>query len=467
MGRLFWKVFLAFWLALLLAGAGVGTVVWLRHLALEQESAASVDLRWRAARWVGVTEAVLRRGGTAALRELFSDWERSTALEVFAVDETGRDLLGRPVPDELLERARALAHEGQFPDQVRQVQADDGHSYLLFMQGREPQPGEAPPTPGGVRMPPRHRPVPASPAPVLPITSGILASLLFSAWLAWYLAKPIRSLRRAFAAVAQGQLQTRVAPSMGRRRDELADLGREFDHMAGQIASLMDAQRRLLHDVSHELRSPLARLQAAIGLARQNPEKLDSTLARIERESLRLDQLVGELLTLSRLQAGVNGPLEDDIDLAELIADIVEDARFESQAKAVRLECTSLEPVLVRGRAELLHSAMENVLRNAVRHSPPNGCVIVQTRMDRRAGRFHLAVLDQGPGVAPEMLGSIFEPFFRGGGEGQGGFGLGLAIARRAVEAHGGTIGARNRPGGGLCVDIVLPARAAEAELVY
>ena len=163
---------------------------------------------------------------------------------------------------------------------------------------------------------------------MLPISIGILASLGFSALLAWYLAKPIRHLRGAFDAAAAGKLDTRIGPRMGRRRDEIADLGRDFDRMAHQLQILLGSQRRLLHDVSHELRSPLARLQAAIGLARQQPEKLDASLDRIERESGRLDELVGELLTLSRLEAGMSGAADEEVDLVELVAGIADDARL-------------------------------------------------------------------------------------------------------------------------------------------
>ncbi len=141
--------------------------------------------------------------------------------------------------------------------------------------------------------------------PLEPIAGGVVASLAFAALLAWYVSKPIRSLRRAFDAAAQGDLDVRIGDGMGRRRDELADLGRDFDRTAMQLKRLMDGQRRLLHDVSHELRSPLARLQAAVGLARQEPAQIDASMDRIEREAVRMDKLVDELLTLSRVEAGM------------------------------------------------------------------------------------------------------------------------------------------------------------------
>ncbi len=166
----------------------------------------------------------------------------------------------------------------------------------------------------------------------LPITSAFIASLIFAALLAWYMATPLRHLRVAFHSLAEGNLHTRVGASMGKRRDELADLGHDFDKMAERLGILVESQRRLLHDVSHELRSPLARLQAAIGLARQQPERIETSLERIEREGVRMDKLVGELLTLSRIEAGVLGKL-DAIAMDELLDEIRNNASFEAESK--------------------------------------------------------------------------------------------------------------------------------------
>ncbi len=249
-----------------------------------------------------------------------------------------------------------------------------------------------------------------------PIGLGFLTSVIFSAGLAWYLSKPIRHLRSAFAALAQGQLGTRVGPSMGRRRDELADLGRSFDDMADRIGTLVDAQRRLLHDVSHELRSPLARLHAAIGLARRQPEEMNASFDRIEREAGRLDDLVGEVLTLSRLEAGVPGAEPQDFDFGEVLDAIIVDARFEADAKGVTLLCEACSgaEIPMSGHPELLYRAIENIVRNAIKHTP-GGRVVrlrVGTLKDHRC--LLLTVADQGPGVPEAQLESIFEPFYRG-----------------------------------------------------
>ncbi|BCB26666.1 hypothetical protein SKTS_15520 [Sulfurimicrobium lacus] len=335
----------------------------------------------------------------------------------------------------------------------------------LAQLGRNPPPSpelrpDGRPFPPGRFLRPGGPPRPGFPfVPVVPLVATLLASLIFAALLAWYFSKPIRNLRSAFEAVVNGDLAVRLGPVMGKRSDELADLGRNFDRMASHLSTLIDGQRRLLHDVSHELRSPLARLQAAIGLARQQPEKLESSLGRIERESERMDKLVGELLTLSRLEAGVMGAMDETISMDELVSDVVADARFEAEYIGRTVQYSGRGEALVKGNAELLHRALENVVRNALRHTPEGGMVALEVHLDASGNDVRFAVLDQGPGVPEKELNAIFEPFMRGeSSQYNDGHGLGLAIARRVVEAHGGRIRAANRAGGGLCVEIVLPA---------
>jgi signal transduction histidine kinase len=293
--------------------------------------------------------------------------------------------------------------------------------------------------------------------PWLPFVATTLASLVFAFLLAWYFSRPIRALRNAFEAAAAGDLAPKFAHSKaGVAGDELAELGPDFDRMVAQLRSLMEGQRRLLHDVSHELRSPLARLQAAIGLAHQRPDRLQASLERIERESVRMDRLVGELLTLSRLEAATTLPPTECIDLVEMVDQIADDARFEAGA---RVEVDTPEPVTVRGVPDLLWSAVENIVRNAVKHGA-GGRVDVCLHPD--GDLVHIEVLDQGPGIAPEHLGDVFEPFFRSNPARNNvdGHGLGLAIARRVVETHGGRISAANRAEGGLRMTITLPRAA-------
>lgn len=311
-----------------------------------------------------------------------------------------------------------------------------------------------PPPPGlqdGSLPPPPHD---GPPLPYLHMAAGLLASLLCAAGLAWYIAKPIRHLREAFEAAAEGNLDVKIGQSMGRRRDELADLGQDFDRMSEHLRALMDGQKRLLHDVSHELRSPIARLHAAIGLARQQPARTEDSLKRIEREGERMNRLVGELLTLSRLEAGFNNRLEV-IDLADLLGELIDDIGFEGAPRHIVLECPALPEFQIRANGELLHRAIENVLRNALRFSPEGG----QIRIDMQIldnGHCRLSIADQGPGIAADQLKAIFKPFYRGSHPGEG-YGLGLAIAQRVISSINGRIKAEQQHSGGLCIEINLP----------
>lgn len=311
----------------------------------------------------------------------------------------------------------------------------------------------------------RHHPPPPDdkrpdgPLPLFPLIAGLIASLLSAAGVAWYFAKPIRHLRNAFATAAEGNLDTRVGSAMGGRRDELADLGQDFDRMTERLQALMVGQKRLLHDVSHEMRSPLARLQAAIGLARQQPGRLEDSLARIEREGERMNGLIGELLTLSRLEAGVSGPLEK-IEVDELLAEIVEDARFEGAARQVGIDYAAAPGLFVQANPELLHRAIENVVRNGLRFSPAGTSLQIEVKT-ASDGLIHLNIADQGVGVPEAELESIFTPFYRGRNQATGdGYGLGLAIARQVISTVNGKIAAKMKSDGssGLLIEIVLPA---------
>lgn len=297
--------------------------------------------------------------------------------------------------------------------------------------------------------------------PYLPLLAGGLVSLLFAAALAWYFARPIRYLQRAFEQAAHGGLEVRVGPLLSGRRDELADLGRAFDLMAGQLQQLLEGQRRLLHDVSHELRSPLARLQAATDLLAQQPERAAEFIERIERESGRMDQLVGELLTLARLDAGIAPRQRERVELAELVANVAEDAAFEGQQRGYRILVEGDDGAVLHGDRELLHRALENVVRNALRHSPDGGLVRITSQPEIRPGWLEIRVDDEGPGVPPAELEAIFAPFMRSAGaQAHAGYGLGLAITSRVMSLHGGRASAENRAGGGLSVRLTLPVSA-------
>jgi two-component system, OmpR family, sensor kinase len=292
------------------------------------------------------------------------------------------------------------------------------------------------------------------PTPIL--LMGICVGLVFSLFLAWNLTRPMKLLRQGFFRVSQGDLSVRLFKKLKPRRDELSELGKDFDMMVEQLNILISDRQALLHDVSHELRTPLARLQLAIGLAQQNKQNIDTSLARIELESERLDQLIGEILNYSR--AEMNNRTDEYFDLKELIAVVVNDANYEANHQSIEVEfnLSSINHSIIKGNSEQIRRAIENIIRNAIRFSQAGQTVEVSLK---EAGKYlQIEVKDRGPGVEASKLSSIFEPFVRIQSAQLGkGYGLGLAIARKTVIMHNGTIQAHNRDGGGLVVTIKLP----------
>ncbi len=291
----------------------------------------------------------------------------------------------------------------------------------------------------------------------LRLTGLLLTAVVVCYLLALYLTSPIRKLRRATNRLAEGQLDTRVASEVGRRRDELADLARDFDEMAERIESLITSQQRLNRDISHELRSPLARLNVALEIAKQKSSlETQPILDRIETESTRLNEMIGRLLTLAQLESGAVDVERVRVDLAELVRDVAADADFEAKAKGRHVEVSQITPCTVLGSENLLRSAVENVLRNAVRYTGEG--TVVDVSLTANNGHATVRVADHGGGVPEDELVNIFRPFYRIGEARErktGGIGLGLAIAERAVKAHKGRITARNA-NGGLQIDIEL-----------
>jgi two-component system sensor histidine kinase CpxA len=283
-------------------------------------------------------------------------------------------------------------------------------------------------------------------------------------FLAWYLTEPIVRLRAATRQLAAGDLTARSGAPASKRRDEVAGLVRDFDAMAERLEMLVKAQSRLLNDISHELRSPLARLNVALGLARQRAG-VESTdmLDRIELEASRLNELIGRILTLARLEDGEQRVPQTPVPLGELVAGVAEDAEFEAQERHCHVHTVIPEGDWgVRGNDSLLHSAVENVVRNAIRYTQEGSSVEIELTGEKRPGGAEavLRVSDSGPGVPEDALGKLFEPFYRlddARGRLTGGVGLGLAITERAVRFHGGKVSAFNRAEGGLMVEIRLP----------
>jgi two-component system OmpR family sensor kinase len=446
MGRLFWKIFISFWLTLLITGAIVGGLVWQYNKARIEQLEVLANSP-RADFSVNALARILRQEGRAGLERVIEQRKeyQLRPIPIFIVNDAGEDLLGRPVPPLVLKKAREAVADPQ-QTAIQQATTPEGEQYLLFIPRRDFR---------GTR----HNIGFSRHLPWTPLFILFLGSLLFSAGLAWYITRPIRHLREATTQFAEGKLDTRVMQNIGKRKDEITDLARDFDHMAEQVQQLVANQKRLLNDVSHELRSPLARLQMAIEMRRQQPEKADEMMHRIEKESQRLDELVGELLTLSRLEANVHKNEKDYFDINGLVASIADDARFEAENQNKQVVFNPTNEVLINGSIELLRRAFENVIRNAIYYTPEQTQVTITMNHDNN--QVVITVCDSGKGVNEDKLSDLFQPFVRISDSQQNvkipGYGLGLAIARRAIELHNGTIKAYNHPQGGLCVEMRIP----------
>jgi two-component system OmpR family sensor kinase len=247
-----------------------------------------------------------------------------------------------------------------------------------------------------------------------------------------------------------------VTPLIGNRNDELSDLGKDFDFMATRVQTLLNAQRQLLHDVSHELRSPVARMRLAVGLAQQQPEKLQIALERIERETERLDELLGQILTLARLESNLSLDTTEKINLGELLEEIVEDVSFEAQASGHTIDYRADIEAEIEGQRELLRRAFENVIRNAIKYTAE--ATAVNIRLTGESSKVIVQIRDHGPGMPDAELNKVFQPFYRLPVEKNksqvSGYGLGLAIAQRALHKHASTLELSNAEGGGLLVTI-------------
>jgi two-component system sensor histidine kinase CpxA len=279
-----------------------------------------------------------------------------------------------------------------------------------------------------------------------------------------YLTRPIVQLQQATRRIAAGDLTARVSPHFEQRRDEIADLAQDFNRMADRVATARESQHRLLGDISHELRSPLTRLNIALALARQQIGKAAGELAqpeldRIEREAERLNEMIGQLLALARTESEVEKTAYEPMQLDQLMRDIVADADFEARSQQRSVVMTQAHQAAMIGPPALLRSAIENVVRNAVRYTAPQTQVRIE--LIRMADQFVICVRDHGSGVPEESLEKLFLPFYRvsvARDRESGGTGLGLAITARTVNLLGGSVSARNMSDGGLCVELRLPA---------
>lgn len=453
---LFWRIFLSLWLGstVLMVGTSLLIAV-IAEREVPDQIRAHIGKLFR-----GTANALLQLHGrvddrtfAAAVASTRDDY----GLDLYFFDDTGREMLDRPLPAPLRDLARELGEKSDTraggmpplrgpPSFSERMRGPDGREYRVLGSATE------------LPLPSDNLILGTMLAPLL--FSVVLAGF-FSALSARYLVAPIDDLRRATRQLAAGDLDSRVGAALRERTDEFGALAADFDQMAGRIGGLIGTQRQLMLDLSHELRSPLARLRVALELMRDEPQ--GALLDRIERDTDRMDILIGELLLLARLESPESELPSAAIDLGELLAEIVDDARLEiaGQPRALHFEDGDEEeagPTVVEGDRELLQRAFENVIRNALQHTHTNADATVV--LVRDGDEALIRVIDSGEGFSAEAQSRVFAPFARGeSARQQQGNGLGLAIARAAVQRHGGDIRIGTRIDGkaGAVVDIRLP----------
>ncbi len=459
MRSLFLKIFLSFWLAMVLVSATlIASVVTTQSQfkAMRAEEFDRTVMPLMAAR----AADILDDHGMGALADFLTSLQTTLHWQAYLFDDEGHEILSQPTPAEADLIAQSALQSSETKIQMShgtkysasRTTGSTGTHYVLVI---------------GTRV--------ESVADVLraPIQVQIVraAAVFFIAglvcfWLARYITAPIVHLRAVTHRLATGDLSARVGGAAGNRADELAELSRDFDHMAEQIESLMFSQRRLLADISHELRSPLARLTVALGLTRlhANAESA-SGLDRIELEAGRLNTLIGSLLRLARLESGSEVFEGEAVVLDRVVADVAADADFEAQGRNRHVRVTQADGCTILGNRQLLRSAIENVIRNAVSYTAEGTEVQIALKKSSTNGNETalISVRDHGSGVPEESLGDIFMPFYRVGDARDrvsGGSGLGLSITERAVRLHGGTVRAENCKDGGLLIEMRLPFAA-------
>jgi len=415
------------------------------------------------------TVSTFEVGGEQALRSSLNVMHKTRGLQTFLFDEAGTELSGREVPDSIQQAVTELkAGRGDSNPTPRvsgiRFTSHEGKTYLIVVEFGDNAPfGNPRPTPPG--EPNRNfvsRLLFEGPTTIWALAL-VLGAGIACYGLARHLTGPLEKIRAAARDLAAGNLSSRIGPGLGQRRDEFAELAADFDRMADRIEKLVNSQRNLIRDISHELRSPLARLNLALELARNSREgELTVTLDAIERESNRLEELVDQLLTLSRLEAETGQADGREIDLFLLLQGVVQDAEFEASSRNRHVRLSGEPGCLLMASEPLLRSAFENVIRNGVQYTPESTEVEVHQRVESSAGsvKSTISVRDRGQGIPEDKIEEIFLPFRRVG-EGRdrrtGGVGLGLSISKRIVEFYKGSIRGLNREEGGFEVVIQLP----------
>jgi len=446
--QLFGKVFIGFWLATLVVLAS-----WMLASQYFDSRPGSDPLARRPdgppQRFVLRMIYELQNLDESGIRALLERAHAEHQVDIYLLDRTGEDLLQRDVP------ANVTGVAQQLLGVRRRASATVGEEHLLAYRIYHSDRG--PLRAVFVFQPARHLILGLLGSHLwLRIAVAILVSGLVCYLLSSLLTGRIKQLQLASRQLATGALDTRLRVR-GRGGDETDELARNFNSMAEQLQVRIEAQKRLLGDVSHELRSPLARLRVALALAQENPASTPDYLQRIERETERLEELIGQLLA----SQGGDIELNDHIDLVSLLQQLCGDANFEGAARDKKTVLVhSVPEAVVATSGDLLRKGLENVLRNALGHTGPGS--VVEVTLARAGDQYLIRVTDHGGGVAAAELEKIFEPFYRtdtARSRDHGGYGMGLAIARRAILRHGGRIWAENT-GTGLAVAISLPCRS-------
>ena len=436
----------------------------------------------------------LKHAGAPALADYALRLEKATGMNVFLYDGDKQLIPGVHGAQDVAEVA-LLARKSSRVEFVSteaynlaayRIENAEGKSYVFaarMAQRNLPRPPSlpsllspfGPPRPPGP-PPPRDRDITSGtpPPPMIPqpppfgfswlrLSLNLILSGMVCYGLARYVTSPIVMLRGAARRIASGDLSVRVSGSIGRGKDEISGLANDFDMMAERVETLIVSQKKLLRDISHELRSPLARLNVALELCRKKlGQESDAPLARIEHESEKLNELIGELLTLNVLEAGLPKSGDTAIDLGELVGDVCIDAEFEATGQNKTVSAHIGEGFFVRGNGSLLRRGIDNIVRNGIRYTGENSAIeITLSPIERNGSPFALlTVRDHGYGVPEDALPLLFKPFYRVAEDRNrlsGGVGLGLAITEAAVRSHGGDVWAENAPDGGLIIKVVLP----------
>lgn len=450
MRSLYWKIFLSFWLASILI---IVTTAWVAS-EIARKSAIPTQERAFMDSYANAAVVIFESGQHAALNKWLEKTSLSKQMDLFLLTNKGDIVGNQPTPD-LVKQISLKLTQGRLDSGIfksgnlivsHEILSPTGIAYRLAAVSEKP----------------------LSPIVRIPwegFTIRLLLAIFISGFICYllslYLTSPLTSLRRAAQSLAKGKLNTRVGHFTGHHHDEIAELSDDFNSMAEQLETLIHSKERLLQDISHELRSPLARLHVAIELGRKKCTKIAQIeFDRMESECLRLNELISEILEFARLEKSTDTLDKSLVNLPMLLSNLLKDANYEFSETTPRVTLGKMEPIQLMLDERLIHRAIENIIRNALRYSLKSHPVLLSMYTEPHNKKIFIEIADNGPGVPENQLKKIFNPFYRvdtAREKKTGGYGLGLAIAQQAIQLHGGEIRAMNRQQGGLLVRIILP----------